>query len=103
MTHNPSSVACSPFGCSPGEFHLMHGSTLVAKAVHGSERDALRPLTTLQATGTTGAVNGVHDMGGMHGFGPIRPRQNEEAFHAEWEKRVPGLDAASRLHGVYNI
>jgi nitrile hydratase len=42
-------------------------------------------------------------MGGMHGFGPIRPRQNEETFHAEWEKRVPGLGAVSGHHGVYNI
>src|SRR5262245_40825637 len=40
-------------------------------------------------------------MGGMHGFGPIEPRQNEESFHADWEKRVPGLTtAASRSAGV---
>ena len=39
-------------------------------------------------------MNGIHDMGGMQGFGPIRPRENDETFHAEWEKRVPGLQAA---------
>jgi nitrile hydratase len=48
-------------------------------------------------------MNGVHDMGGMHGFGPIQPRQNEETFHAEWEKRVPGLQGAGMMQGVYNI
>jgi nitrile hydratase len=39
-------------------------------------------------------------MGGMQGFGPIEPRQHEESFHAEWEKRVPGLVAAAALSGV---
>jgi nitrile hydratase len=48
-------------------------------------------------------VNGVHDMGGMHGFGPIEPRQHEEQFHAEWEKRVPALIAGARLSGAMNI
>ena len=48
-------------------------------------------------------MNGVHDMGGMHGFGPIEPRQHEEQFHAEWEKRVPALIAAARLSGAMNI
>lgn len=33
-------------------------------------------------------VNGVHDMGGMDGFGPIPMEQNEPVFHGEWEGRV---------------
>jgi nitrile hydratase beta subunit len=45
-------------------------------------------------------MNGVHDMGGMHGFGPIEPRLNEETFHAEWEKRVPGLAGAASRSGA---
>jgi nitrile hydratase subunit beta len=36
-------------------------------------------------------MNGVHDLGGMHGFGPINPEKNEPVFHAEWEKRILGL------------
>jgi nitrile hydratase beta subunit len=48
-------------------------------------------------------MNGIHDMGGMQGFGPIRPHENDETFHAEWEKRVPGLSAAGFMHRVYNI
>ena len=33
-------------------------------------------------------MNGIHDMGGMQDMGPIRPEQNEPAFHAEWEGRI---------------
>ncbi len=33
-------------------------------------------------------MNGVHDMGGMQGFGPVRPEANEPVFHAPWEGRV---------------
>lgn len=33
-------------------------------------------------------MNGVHDMGGMQGFGPIHPEKNEPVFHAPWESRV---------------
>jgi nitrile hydratase len=32
-------------------------------------------------------VDGVHDMGGMHGFGRV-PVEAEAAFHAGWERRV---------------
>lgn len=30
-------------------------------------------------------MNGVHDVGGMQDFGPIRPEANEPVFHASWE------------------
>ncbi|HEY2871758.1 MAG TPA: nitrile hydratase subunit beta [Reyranella sp.] len=36
-------------------------------------------------------MNGVHDMGGMHGFGPVEPEANEPVFHAPWEGRVLAL------------
>jgi nitrile hydratase len=36
-------------------------------------------------------MNGVHDMGGMHGFGPVRPEKDEPVFHARWEARVWAL------------
>ena len=39
-------------------------------------------------------MNSVHDMGGMHGFGPIRPEKNEPVFHARWEGRVAALWSA---------
>jgi nitrile hydratase subunit beta len=46
-------------------------------------------------------VNGVHDMGGMDGFGPIPIEQNEPVFHAEWEGRVWAIFLAllPRLRG----
>lgn len=38
-------------------------------------------------------MNGVHDLGGMQGFGPIQaePEATEPVFHAEWERTVWGL------------
>ena len=33
-------------------------------------------------------MNGVHDMGGMHGMGPVRAETNEPVFHEAWEGRV---------------
>jgi nitrile hydratase beta subunit len=36
-------------------------------------------------------MNGIHDMGGMDGFGPVVREQNEPVFHADWEKRVFAL------------
>jgi nitrile hydratase subunit beta len=44
-------------------------------------------------------VNGVHDMGGMHGFGPIAPEPDEPVFHADWERRVHALVIASPTRG----
>ena len=36
-------------------------------------------------------MNSIHDMGGMHGFGPIEVEKNEPVFHADWESRVYAL------------
>lgn len=36
-------------------------------------------------------MNGVHDMGGMDGFGRVQPEVNEPVFHADWERRVLAL------------
>lgn len=35
-------------------------------------------------------MNGVHDLGGMHGFGPVvaEPEDAEPVFHADWEPLV---------------
>lgn len=48
-------------------------------------------------------MNGLHDMGGMHGYGPVRPEPNEPAFHAEWEKRALALTLAMGATGEWNI
>ena len=47
-------------------------------------------------------MNGAHDMGGVHGFGPVIPEPNEPTFHAEWEKRVLALVFASGRVGQWN-
>ena len=39
-------------------------------------------------------MNGVHDMGGMHGMGPIQYEKNEPVFHARWEGRVLAIGRA---------
>ncbi len=33
-------------------------------------------------------MNGIHDMGGMHGFGPIEVEKDEPVFHHQWQGRV---------------
>ena len=39
-------------------------------------------------------MNGIHDMGGMDGFGPVRPEPDEPVFHAAWERRMFALALA---------
>jgi nitrile hydratase beta subunit len=41
-------------------------------------------------------MNGIHDMGGMHGMGPIQYEKNEPVYHAEWESRLDAMTAALR-------
>ena len=48
-------------------------------------------------------MNGPQDMGGMMGFGPVRPEVNEPVFHEEWERRVLGLTLAMDACGQWNI
>jgi nitrile hydratase subunit beta len=48
-------------------------------------------------------MDGVHDMGGMHGFGKVAPEQNEPVFHAEWEARCLALNRAMGAIGAWTI
>jgi len=48
-------------------------------------------------------VNGVHDMGGMDGFGRVEAEPNEPMFHAEWEARVMAMVRAMDAAGAFNI
>ena len=47
-------------------------------------------------------MNGVHDMGGMHGMGPVEIERGEPVFHAQWEKRVFALRLACIFHKKWN-
>lgn len=47
-------------------------------------------------------MNGAHDMGGMHGFGPVVQEADEPIFHADWEARSLALNLAAG-GGRWNI
>ena len=40
-------------------------------------------------------MNGIHDMGGMHGFGPVEREENEPVFHHDWEGRAFAMRVAT--------
>jgi nitrile hydratase beta subunit len=44
-------------------------------------------------------VDGVHDLGGLQGFGPVQTEDDEPPFHEPWEGRVHGLMLALALSG----
>src|SRR6266849_4467301 len=44
-------------------------------------------------------MNGIHDMGGMQGMGPIEYEKNEPVFHAGWEARVYAMTRAVAATG----
>ncbi|MBV8571038.1 MAG: nitrile hydratase subunit beta [Acidobacteriaceae bacterium] len=48
-------------------------------------------------------MNGIHDMGGMHGMGPIRYEENEPVFHEPWEGRIFAITIALGAWKRWNI
>jgi nitrile hydratase len=48
-------------------------------------------------------MNGIHDMGGMHGMGAIEYEANEPVFHEAWEGRVYAMTRALGGLGKWNI
>lgn len=48
-------------------------------------------------------MNGVHDLGGMHGFGPVTIEPDEPVFHEAWERRVFAMLVAVRSAGHWNV
>ena len=59
--------------------------------------------TGLPKTPGVAIMNGVHDMGGMDGFGKVEPEPNEPMFHTEWEARVFAMVRAMGAAGAFNI
>ena len=45
-------------------------------------------------------MDGIHDMGGMHGFGPVVPEPGEPVFHAPWEGRTFGMALVTGAVGL---
>ena len=48
-------------------------------------------------------MDGVHDMGGMDGFGKVEREPNEPVFHAPWEGRVLAMQVAMGYAGAWPI
>ena len=48
-------------------------------------------------------MNGVHDMGGVDGFGKVEVEPNEPVFHAPWEGRVLAMQRAMGYAGAWHI
>jgi nitrile hydratase len=48
-------------------------------------------------------MNGIHDMGGMHGFGPVEREVDEPVFQAPWEARLFAIRHAMGAWGKWNI
>jgi nitrile hydratase beta subunit len=45
-------------------------------------------------------MDGVHDMGGVHGFGAVVVEGGDAVFHEEWEARVFALHHLSNVRGL---
>jgi nitrile hydratase beta subunit len=48
-------------------------------------------------------MDGIHDLGGMDGFGRIEAEAGEPVFHHPWEGRVLAMNRAIGASGVWNI
>lgn len=46
-------------------------------------------------------MDGIHDMGGMDGFGPVEPEPGEPVFHERWEGRVLAMARAMSYVGAW--
>jgi nitrile hydratase len=45
----------------------------------------------------------INDVGGLTGFAPVVPEQDEPPFHADWEAHVFALNSALIKRGIYNL
>jgi nitrile hydratase beta subunit len=48
-------------------------------------------------------MNGVHDLGGMHGMGPIQAEKNEPVFHEAWQARAYAVTRAMGAWRKWNL
>ncbi|MGC1448904.1 MAG: nitrile hydratase subunit beta [Candidatus Sulfotelmatobacter sp.] len=48
-------------------------------------------------------MNGVHDLGGMHGMGPIGAEKDEPVFHEPWQGRAYAITRALGAWGKWNL
>ena len=48
-------------------------------------------------------MDGIHDLGGRQGFGPVRHVPDAPAFHAAWERRANALYGLAVRLGIFNM
>ena len=48
-------------------------------------------------------MNGIHDLGGKHGFGPVLAEDDEPVFHEAWEGRAFALFASTFVFAGYSV
>lgn len=48
-------------------------------------------------------MNGIHDVGGMDGMGPVGPTQWEPKYHAEWEKTAWAFFPFAARAGMFGL
>jgi nitrile hydratase len=48
-------------------------------------------------------MNGAHDLGGMHGFGPVEIEVDEPPFHSAWERRAFAITLATGYVARWNV
>lgn len=48
-------------------------------------------------------MDGIHDLGGMEGFGPVPIEKDEPVFHHDWEGRVMGMRMLMAFWRKWNI
>ena len=48
-------------------------------------------------------MDGMHDLGGKQGFGPVRHSPKAAVFHADWEKRINALYSLAVKQGIFNM
>lgn len=47
-------------------------------------------------------MDGIHDLGGVQGFGPVEVEDDEPVFHNDWERGAYRLSVAAMLAGHLN-
>jgi nitrile hydratase subunit beta len=47
-----------------------------------------------------GLTDGIHDLGGMHGFGPVVVPGCEQPYHERWEPRVFAISTLVGIEGI---
>jgi nitrile hydratase subunit beta len=70
--------------------------------VGGSPR-ASEVKTAVRCRAWEAATDGIHDLGGMHGFGPVEREENEPPFHARWEAAMVAIIRSGQAAGFYSI